>query len=40
MNAYNAQNGDLGWAYRYDYATRVPGGGIPILPTIGLRGEL
>jgi hypothetical protein len=40
MNAYNAQNGDLGWAYRYDYAARVPGGGIPILPTIGLRGEL
>lgn len=40
MNAYNAQNGDLGWAYRYDYAVRVPGGGIPILPTIGIRGEL
>ncbi|MFO0563095.1 MAG: TonB family protein [Polyangiales bacterium] len=40
MNAYNAQNGDLGWAYRYDYAQRVPGGGIPILPTIGIRGEL
>lgn len=40
MNAYNAQNGDLGWAYRYDYSQRIPGGGIPILPTIGLRGEL
>jgi TonB family protein len=40
MNAYNAQNGDLGWAYRYDYAQRIPGGGIPILPTIGIRGEL
>jgi TonB family protein len=40
MNAYNAQNGDLGWTYRYDYAQRVPGGGIPILPTIGIRGEL
>ncbi len=40
MNAYNAQNGDLGWAYRYDYSTRIPGGGIPILPTIGIRGEL
>ncbi len=40
INAYNAQNGDLGWAYRYDYAQRVPGGGIPILPTIGIRAEL
>ncbi|MDP3274887.1 MAG: TonB-dependent receptor plug domain-containing protein [Deltaproteobacteria bacterium] len=40
INAYNAQNGDLGWAYRYDFAARVPGGGIPLLPTIGLRGEL
>jgi hypothetical protein len=40
MNVYNAQNGDLGWTYRYDFAQRVPGGGIPILPTIGIRGEL
>jgi TonB family protein len=40
MNAYNAQNGDLGWTYRYDYSARIPGGGIPILPTIGIRGEL
>jgi TonB family protein len=40
INAYNAQNGDLGWAWRFDYSARVPGGGIPILPTIGLRGEL
>lgn len=40
MNVYNAQNGDLGWTYRYDYSARVPGGGIPILPTIGIRGEL
>lgn len=40
INIYNAQNGDLGWTYRYDYTQRVPGGGIPILPTIGIRGEL
>ncbi len=40
INIYNAQNGDLGWTYRYDYSQRVPGGGIPILPTIGLRAEL
>jgi outer membrane receptor for ferrienterochelin and colicin len=40
INAYNAQNGDLGWQYRFDYAERRPLGGLPILPTIGLRGEL
>lgn len=40
INVYNNQNGDLGWLYRFDYAERRPMGSLPILPTIGLRGEL
>jgi TonB family protein len=39
LNAYWAQNAE-GWVYQYDYADRRPRAGIPILPTLGIRGEL
>jgi hypothetical protein len=39
LNVYWAQNAE-GWVYQYDYMARQPLPGIPILPTIGVRGEL
>jgi TonB family protein len=38
-NAYNHKSSE-GTVYRYDYAESQPASGIPILPVIGLRGEL
>lgn len=38
-NAYNRQNAD-GVVYSYDYARSAPVAGLPILPIVGLRGEL
>ena len=37
QNVYNAPNTE-GYNYTYDYSKRVPGPGIPIVPTLGLRG--
>lgn len=39
INAYFAQNTE-NWVYQYDYARRVPFPGLPILPALGLSGEL
>ncbi len=39
LNIYNAQNSE-GWIYQYDYSARAPRPGLPILPAIGIRGEL
>ncbi len=39
LNIYNAQNAE-GWIYQYDYTARAPRQGLPILPAIGIRGEL
>jgi TonB family protein len=39
INAYYAQNTE-GWLYQYDYARRTNFPGVPILPTLGLTGEL
>jgi outer membrane receptor protein involved in Fe transport len=39
LNVYNAQNAE-GWVYQYDYMARRPLPGLPILPTLGIRGEL
>lgn len=38
-NTYNRKNSD-DRSYRFDYSQSKPGGGLPILPVIGLRGEL
>jgi outer membrane receptor protein involved in Fe transport len=38
-NAYNRKNSE-GTVYRYDYAESQAASGIPILPVIGVRGEL
>jgi len=38
-NVYNRQNPE-GVVYSYDYARSAPVAGLPILPVIGLRGEL
>jgi hypothetical protein len=39
QNAYNATN-QQGVRYSYDYRQKEPITGIPILPNLGLRGEL
>jgi outer membrane receptor protein involved in Fe transport len=39
LNIYNAQNSE-GWIYQYDYTVRAPRPGLPILPALGIRGEL
>jgi TonB family protein len=39
QNAYNRQNQE-GIAYSFDYGAQAPLRGLPILPSIGLRGEL
>ena len=39
QNAYNQQNREIG-GYGFDYRQRVDVTGLPILPSIGLRGEL
>ena len=38
-NAYNRQNPE-GFTYRYDYAESETIPGLPILPVLGLRGEM
>lgn len=38
-NAYNPSNPEA-IAYNYDYSQRKPIAGLPILPVLGLRGEL
>ncbi|MGZ6090184.1 MAG: TonB-dependent receptor domain-containing protein [Polyangiales bacterium] len=38
-NVYNRKDSE-GTVYRYDYAESQPASGIPILPIIGVRGEL
>jgi TonB family protein len=39
QNAYNAENRE-GTSYNYDYTQSAPIRGLPIIPIIGLRGEL
>lgn len=39
LNAYYARTAE-GWVYQYDFTDRRPRPGLPILPTIGIRGEL
>ncbi|MFO0682188.1 MAG: TonB-dependent receptor [Sandaracinus sp.] len=39
QNAYNASNPE-GRTYNYDYTASVPGTGLPIVASLGLRGEL
>jgi TonB family protein len=39
LNAYNAQNAE-GARYSYDYSKRETVSGLPILPNLGVRGEL
>lgn len=39
QNAYNRKNQE-GKVYSYDYARSEPASGLPILPIIGLRGEI
>ena len=39
INVYDYSNSEY-WVYSSDYRYRWPGGGIPILPTIGIGGEL
>ncbi len=39
QNAYYAKNQE-GLLYRYDYAESVKLQGLPIIPAIGIRGEL
>ncbi|MFO0559131.1 MAG: TonB-dependent receptor [Polyangiales bacterium] len=39
LNVYYARTAES-WVYQYDYTDRRPRPGLPILPTIGIRGEL
>jgi TonB family protein len=39
LNAYYARTAE-GWVYQHDFTDRRPRPGLPILPTIGIRGEL
>ncbi|HMJ15188.1 MAG TPA: TonB-dependent receptor [Polyangiaceae bacterium] len=39
INAYNAQN-PVGTSYSYDYSKKETEAGLPIVPNLGLRGEL
>jgi TonB family protein len=39
QNVYNAENPE-GWVYDYEYRNRQPIRGLPILPILGLRGEM
>jgi hypothetical protein len=39
QNAYNASNAE-GVSYNYDYTQSRPANGLPIIPSLGLRGEL
>lgn len=39
LNVYYARTAE-GWIYQYDYQARQPRPGLPILPTLGLRGTL
>ena len=38
-NTYNRQNAE-GVSYNFDYSESAPQAGLPLLPVIGLRGEL
>jgi len=38
QNLYNRANQE-GWQYSYDYASRQPTTGLPILPILGVKGE-
>jgi hypothetical protein len=39
INVYNAQNSE-GYRYEYDFSRRSPLPGLPLLPTLGVRGIL
>jgi hypothetical protein len=39
LNVYYARTAES-WVYQYDYTDRRPRPGLPILPTVGIRGEL
>lgn len=39
LNSYYARTAE-GWIYQFNYVDRRPRPGLPILPTIGIRGEL
>jgi hypothetical protein len=39
QNAYNAKNYE-GFEYSYDYQKRQAIAGLPLLPNLGVRGEL
>jgi TonB family protein len=39
INSYYARTAE-GWIYQFNYVDRRPRPGLPILPTIGIRGEL
>jgi hypothetical protein len=39
INTYYAQNTEA-WLYQYDFARRTNFPGVPILPTLGVTGEL
>jgi len=39
MNAYNAKN-EVGKSYSYDYSESESASGLPIVPNLGIRGEL
>jgi hypothetical protein len=39
QNSYNRQNPE-GWVYSYDYRQREVLSGLPIIPSIGIKGEL
>lgn len=39
INAYNAQN-PVGTSYSYDYSKKETEAGLPIIPNLGVRGEL
>jgi hypothetical protein len=40
MNAYNAKNRE-GYEYSFDFLEREPAtAGLPLIPNLGLRGEL
>jgi len=39
QNAYNQQNQE-GIIYNYDFSQQTPLLGLPIIPSLGIRGEL
>jgi hypothetical protein len=38
LNVYNQQNPE-GYQYSYDFSKRVEFPGLPIVPTLGVKGE-